>query len=273
MKKQMTNQAKKALAFKELHEQEGTFMIPNPWDVGSARLMEGMGFKALATTSSGFAFTLGRLDGQVSLEEKLAHCRVLCAATTLPISADLENGFADDPQQAADNILRAAETGIVGGSIEDYSGSEIYDFDMAVERVKTAVSAIKALDFPFTLTARAENLIRGRQDLDDTIRRLQAFEAAGADVVYAPGLRTLADVEAVMSAVSKPVNVLVPLLQEGRSVAAMEAAGVRRLSIGGALAIATMGTILRSGEEMLNAGSFGWLAEAAAGARAKELLR
>jgi 2-methylisocitrate lyase-like PEP mutase family enzyme len=196
----MITQAEKAEKFKALHARDGAFIIPNPWDVGSARLLAALGFEALATTSSGFAQTLGRLDGMVTLEEKLAHCQALCAATTLPVSADLENGFAHDPEQVAETILRAGEAGLVGGSIEDYSGDDsqpIYDFTLAVERVQAAVEAAKSLNFPFTLTARAENLLRGRDDLDDTIRRLQAFEAAGADVLYAPGLKTLAEVRTV----------------------------------------------------------------------------
>lgn len=178
----MTTQIEKAERFKALHEREGAFIIPNPWDVGSARLLAGLGFEALATTSAGYANSLGRLDGQVALGEVMEHCRSLCAATDLPVSADLENCFADDPAQAADTILLAAQAGLVGGSIEDFSGNPshpIYDFALAVERVHAAAEAAQSLDFPFTLTARAENLLRGRPDLDDTIRRLQAFEAAG----------------------------------------------------------------------------------------------
>ncbi|MEM7117081.1 MAG: isocitrate lyase/phosphoenolpyruvate mutase family protein [Chloroflexota bacterium] len=264
-------QAEKAAVFHDLHQQEGAFVIPNPWDMGSARLLAGLGFKALATTSSGFAFTLGRMDGMVTLEEKLAHCRLLAAATAVPISADLENGFADDPQTAAQTYLRAAETGIVGGSIEDYNGEAIYDFNHAVERVQASVEAIKSLDFPFTLTARAENLIRGRMDLDDTIRRLQAFEAAGADVLYAPGLRSVDEVRLVTSAVSKPVNVLVSFVREA-TVAELGAAGAKRLSIGGSLALATINTILQSSREMVEPGAFGWMKELAGWGEVRRLL-
>lgn len=207
----MTTQREKAERFKTLHERDGAFLIPNPWDAGCARLLQGLGFEALATTSAGFAQTLGRLDGSVTLEEKLAHCRALSEVTDVPLSADLENGFADDPQSVARTIRLAAEAGVVGGSIEDYSGERIYDFEHAVERVKAAVEAARSLDFPFTLTARAENLLRGRQDLDDTIRRLQAYAQAGADVLYAPGLRTLDEIREVCRAVDKPVNVLAAL--------------------------------------------------------------
>src|SRR5947209_2856711 len=179
----MATQKEKADAFKALHEREGTFIIPNPWDVGSARLLAGLGFEALATTSAGFANSLGRLDGQVTLNELMKHCHDLCAATDLPVSADLENCFADDPAKAGETILLGARAGLVGGSIEDYSGGPsnlIYDFALAVERVHAAAEAARSLDFPFTLTARAENLLHGRHDLEDTIRRLQAFESAGA---------------------------------------------------------------------------------------------
>ena len=268
----MTTQAEKAERFQALHAREGAFVIPNPWDAGSARLLAGLGFEALATTSSGFAFTLGRLDGMVTLAEKLTHCRLLCAATDLPISADLENGFAHDPAQAAQTYLLAAEAGVVGGSIEDFSGEGIYEFAHAVERVQAAVEAVRTLDFPFTLTARAENFLHGRNDLDDTIRRLQAFVAVGADVVYAPGLRTLAEVRQVVAAVDKPVNVLVPFLP-GVTVAELAAAGAKRLSIGGALARATMTTIIASGREMLDAGGFGWLSGLVSGGEVARLLR
>src|ERR1044072_2820268 len=182
-------QKEKAVRFKALHEREGAFIIPNPWDAGSARVLAGLGFEALATTSAGFANSLGRLGGQVVLSGVVEHCRDLCAATELPVSADLENCFADEPERAAENIRLAAQTGLVGGSIEDYSGdpsNPIYDFGLAVERVQAAAEAAHSFDFPFILTARAENLLHGRHDLDDTIRRLQAFEKAGADVLYAP---------------------------------------------------------------------------------------
>ncbi|RMF03532.1 MAG: isocitrate lyase/phosphoenolpyruvate mutase family protein, partial [Alphaproteobacteria bacterium] len=201
----------RAESFRALHQREGAFVMPNAWDAGSARILAGLGFEAVATTSSGHACTLGRSDGQVTREEVLAHIGDLVAAMPLPVSADLENCYADDPAGAAQTIRLASEAGASGGSIEDYSGPEsgrIYDFSHAVERVAAAAEMARSLPVPFTLTARAENLIRGRADLDDTIARLKAFEDAGADVLYAPGLKSAAEVAAVCEAVSKPVNVL-----------------------------------------------------------------
>lgn len=270
----MLTQAERAEKFRALHEREGAFVIPNPWDVGSARLLAALGFEALATTSSGFAHAVGRLDGKVSRQETLEHCRTLCGATDLPVSADLEKCFADDPETAAGTILLAADAGVVGGSIEDYSGDAskpIYDFELAVERVHAAAEAARSLDFPFTLTARAENLLRGRKDLDDTIRRLQAFEAAGADVLYAPALTTLDEVRTVTSAVGKPVNVLAPPLK-GVTVAQLADAGAKRISIGGALARAVIATLLRAGKEMRDQGSFGWTSDMAPAGDIKKLL-
>lgn len=267
----MATQLEKAERFRALHERDGAFVIPNPWDAGSARFLEGLGFAALATTSAGFAQSLGRLDGSVTLEEKLAHCRALTAVTEIPLSADLENCFADDPESAARAIRLAAEAGVVGGSIEDYSGADIYDFELAVERVRAAVSAARSLDFPFTLTARAENLLRGRNDLGDTIRRLQAFAEAGADVLYAPGLKSLDEVREVSRAVDKPLNVLAPFI-EGVTVAELTAAGAKRISIGSTLADAAIGAMLEAGREMLERGSFGWLAGMASGADVRSLL-
>jgi 2-methylisocitrate lyase-like PEP mutase family enzyme len=270
----MATQIEKAERFRALHERKGAFVIPNPWDAGSARVLAGLGFEALATTSSGFANSLGRLDGQVSRDEVIEHCRGLSAATDLPVSADLENCFADDPDGAAATILLAAQAGVVGGSIEDYSGdplNSIYEFGLAVERVHAAAEAARSLDFPFTLTARAENLIRGRHDLDDTIRRLQAFEAAGADVLYAPGLTTLDEVRMVTSALTKPVNVLAPLLK-GVTITQLADVGAKRLSTGGALARAAITALLRAAGEMLERGSFTWTSDLASGADVKKLL-
>ena len=195
----MISQTEKATSFRKLHAEPSAFVIPNPWDAGSARLLQGLGFAALATTSSGFAHTLGRRDGQVTLDEKLVHCKALTAATEIPVSADLENGFSDDPDAVALALLGAADAGVVGCSIEDYDPTTktIYALNHAVERIAAAVAAAKTLQFPFTLTARSENLLRGVDDLDDTVRRLQAYAAAGADVLYAPALRTLADVRSV----------------------------------------------------------------------------
>lgn len=270
----MVTQKEKAERFKALHERAGAFVIPNPWDVGSARLLAGLGFEALATTSAGFANSLGRLDGQVARGEVIEHCRSLSAATTLPVSADLENCFADGPAQVGETIVLGARAGLVGGSIEDYSGepsNRIYEFGLAVERVQAAAEAARTLDFPFTLTARAENLIRGKNDLDDTVRRLQAFEAAGADVLYAPGLTTLDEVRLVSGALTKPLNVLAPLVK-GVTVAQLADAGAKRVSVGGALARAALTALLRAGAEMRESGSFAWTSDLASSADVKKLL-
>ncbi len=267
----MVSQQQKAGSFRVLHEREGAFVIPNPWDAGSARILEGLGFEALATTSAGFAQTLGRRDGRVTLQEKLAHCQALCDATTVPISVDLENGFGHRPQDVQTAIAAVAGTGAVGASIEDFDGEAVYPQALAVERVQAAVEASRALDFPFTLTARAENLIRGVQDLDDTLRRLQAFAAVGADVLYAPGLASLDDVRQVCAAVDRPVNVLAPMLP-GVTVAELAAAGARRISVGGALALASLAPLLAAGREMLEQGTFGWTGQLAAAAPARRYL-
>lgn len=270
----MLTQREKAERFNALHEREGAFVIPNPWDVGSARLLAGLGFEALATTSAGFANSMGRLDGQMTRGEVIEHCRSLSAATELPVSADLENCFADDPAEVGETILLGARAGLVGGSIEDYGGgpsNRIYDFGLAVERVHAAAEAARSLDFPFTLTARAENLIRGKDDLDDTIRRLQAFEAAGADVLYAPGLKTLDEVRSAVGALSKPLNVLAPLLK-GVTVAQLADAGAKRISVGGALARAAVTALLRACAEMRETGSFEWTSDLASSADVKKLL-
>jgi 2-methylisocitrate lyase-like PEP mutase family enzyme len=257
-----------------LHERRGAFIIPNPWDVGSARLLAGLGFEALATTSAGFAHTLGRVDGQVTRDEAIGHCRALCAAVELPVSADLENCFADEPREAAATVLAGAEAGLAGCSIEDYSGDPskpIYDFGLAVERVHAAAEAARSLDFPFVLTARAENLLHGRHDLDDTIRRLQAFEAAGADVLYAPALRTLEEVRLVTGALSKPVNVLASPLA-GVTVAELSEAGAKRISVGASLARAAITALVRAGTEMRECGSFGWASDLVSGGEVARLL-
>lgn len=270
----MASQKERAEKFKALHERGGAFVIPNPWDAGSARLLAGLGFEALATTSAGFAHTLGRLDGQVTRAEAIEHCRTLCAAVALPVSADLENCFADEPKEAAATVLAGAEAGLVGCSIEDYSGDEskpIYDFGLAVERVHAAAEAARSLDFPFVLTARAENLLHGRHDLDDTIRRLQAFEAAGADVLYAPALTTLEEVRLVTGALSKPVNVLAPPLG-GVTVAELSEAGAKRISLGAALARAALTALVRAGAEMRERGSFGWASGLVSGGEVAKLL-
>jgi 2-methylisocitrate lyase-like PEP mutase family enzyme len=235
-----TTQARKAADFRALHEGE-PFVIPNPWDAGSARVFEALGFQALATTSSAFAFTLGRLDGGVTLDELAAHVRVLSEASRLPVSVDLENGYGPDPEDAATAITRAAQAGAVGGSIEDWDPEgRLYGLEHAQARIAAAREAADRLDFPFTLTARAENHIRGNPDLDDTIARLQAYEQAGADVVYAPGLRTTDDIAAVCNAVSKPVNVLAV---SDLPLAAIFAAGAQRVSVGGALTWVAAGAL------------------------------
>src|SRR5258706_3148052 len=205
----MATHVEKALAFRALHEELGAFVVPNAWDAGTARILGALGFRALATTSAGLAFALGRRDGAaaISREETLANARAIAEATDLPVSADLENGFAHEPQAAAATIRLAADAGVVGGSIEDSTGdpsAPIYDFDLAVERIAAAVAVARSMPFPFTLTARAENFLHGRRDVADTIRRLQAYEAAGADVLYAPGLSTLNEIKAITSAVSRP---------------------------------------------------------------------
>lgn len=267
----MTNQNEKAQAFKNLHENNETFILPNPWDAGSACLLQALEFRALATTSAGFAQSLGRLDGQISIDEKVEHCRVLCSVTDIPITADFENGFADLPEKAASNLVKVAEAGVVGGSIEDYSGSGIYDFNQAVERIAACAEAVSQLPFPFTLTARAENLLRGVSDLDDTIRRLQAFEAAGADVLYAPGLNSLDQVKRVMDSVNKPVNVLSAFMPDV-TLDQYAALGVCRISIGGALANYAIGATLAASKMMLNSGAFDWVKNAAPGTEVKRLL-
>ncbi len=252
----MPSQSDKARVLEDLHNSGETFVIPNPWDVGSAKMLEEAGFKALATTSSGFAWTLGCADGEVTLEEKLRHCANLCAATSVPISADFENGFADAPEEAAANLMRLAETGVAGASIEDWSRSAIYDFNLAVERVTACVEAVAKLPFPFQLTARAEGLLRRTEDLEQVISRLKAFEAAGAQVLYAPGLSSLEEVAEVRKAIERPLNVLAPFLPSV-VLSDYEALGVERISIGGALAGFAKQSASRAIEQ-LAAGSFSW---------------
>jgi 2-methylisocitrate lyase-like PEP mutase family enzyme len=253
----MTRQETKAETFRALHAGEA-FVIPNPWDAGSARVLAGLGFKALATTSSGFAFTLGRLDGSVTLDEVVEHTAMLDRATELPLSVDLENGYGPDPESAALAITRVAEAGAVGGSIEDYDpDGHIYEFRHAVERVAAAAEAARSLGFPFALTARAENHIRGNPDLGDTIARLQAFEKAGADVLYAPGLRTAEEIRAVCQAVSKPVNVLA---RPGLSLAEIVAAGAQRVSVGGGLTWVAVSALAAAATAIRDTGDFSALA-------------
>ena len=259
---QPPTQAQKAARFRALHAGPTAFVIPNPWDAGTARLLAHAGFQALATTSVGLAFGLARPDGarQVSRDEALANAAAIVAAVDLPVSADLEDGYGETPDAPAETIRLAAATGLVGGSIEDGSGdaaSPIRDFDSSVQRVRAAVAAARALPVDFILTARSENYVHGLYDLPDTIRRLQAYEAAGADVLYAPGLRTLDEVRAVCAAVSRPVNVVVGGAA-GFTVAQLQEAGVRRISLGGALYRAAMGGLLEAIEEIRHQGTFGF---------------
>jgi 2-methylisocitrate lyase-like PEP mutase family enzyme len=253
----LTRQAQKAEAFRALHAGE-PFVIPNPWDAGSAKVLAALGFEALASTSSGFAFTLGRLDGAVTLDEVVEHAAALDQATDLPLSVDLENGYGREPEAAALAIVRVAEAGAVGGSIEDYDPAEgIYERSFAAERVAAAVEAARALDFPFMLTARAENHIRGNPDLDDTVARLQAYEAAGADVLYAPGLRTPEDIRVVCEAVSRPVNVLA---LSGLTVTEIAAAGGQRISVGGSLTWVAVSALAAAAAEIRDTGDLSSLA-------------
>jgi 2-methylisocitrate lyase-like PEP mutase family enzyme len=248
-----TVQEEKAAAFRALHEGEA-FIIPNPWDAGSARVLEALGFKALATTSSGFAFTLGRRDGETTLDEVVEHVRLLDRSTALPVSVDLENGYGPEPEAAAMAIARVAEAGAVGGSIEDYDPrGTIYGLAHAAERVAAACEEAARLGFPFLVTARAENHIRDNPDLADTIARLQAYDKAGADVLYAPGLRTVEEIRAVCDATSKPVNVLA---RPNLTLPEIAAAGARRVSVGGALTWTAVAALVAAAEQMRDEGDF-----------------
>ncbi len=256
----MRTQAEKGREFRRLHERQGLLLLPNPWDAGTAKLLQSLGFEALATTSLGMSNALGRVDGDnaVSRAELLENCRVIAEATDLPVNADLENGYADDPKEAATILRDAAAVGIVGGSIEDWSGERIYDFNHAVERVQAGVEMARSLDVPFTFTARAENLIRGVRDLDDTICRLKAFEAAGADVLYAPGLRDLASMRAVVSEIGKPLNVVMSAGDPDLTADQIAAVGVKRISVGGALSRLALAAFMKGARDM-KAGSFLWM--------------
>ena len=270
------SQSEKAQAFRALHARPGAFVIPNPWDVGTARILAGLGFEALATTSAGMAFALGRRDGAVSRDEALAHARAIVGATPLPVSADLENGFGDAPEVVAETIRLAANTGLAGASIEDATGDPdrpIYDASLALERIAAAVEAARGLPFPFTLTARAENFLHGRPDLDDTIRRLQSFERAGADVLYAPGLRDPDAVRTVCQAVGKPVNVIMSITGTAFTVGELAAAGVRRISLGSALSRVALGAFLRAAREIKTEGRFTMAGDAASSAEVEAFMQ
>jgi len=257
----MLTQTAKGRDFRALHEREGAFLIPNPWDMGSAHILAKLGFEALATTSAGYAFSQGLRDGAVSRVDMIAHVAVIAAATDLPVSADLGNGFGDAPETAAETIGMAAAAGAVGGSIEDATGRDgqpIYDLPLAVERIQAAAQVARSLPFDFLLTARAENYLVGKPDLDDTIRRLQAYRQAGADVVYAPGLTSIEEISAVVAAVDCPVNALAALVGQGWTADDLGAIGVKRISVGSALARVAYGSFLRAAQEMHNEGTFGF---------------
>jgi 2-methylisocitrate lyase-like PEP mutase family enzyme len=255
----VVSQAEKAVQFQALHRRPAAFVIPNPWDSGSARLLASLGFEALATSSGALAVTLGLRDGAISREHALAHAAQVAAATSLPVTADLENGYGDAPETVAETLRLSAEAGVVGGSIEDATGHEtrrIYDLSHAVERIQAAVAAVRTLPTPFVLTARAENFLRGRPDLDDTIRRLQAFEAAGADVLYAPNLPDIESIRLVCSAVTKPVNVIVGSPGLCFPVSALAEAGVRRISLGPALLQTAITATVRAVKDIQTQGNF-----------------
>ena len=259
----MSTQIEKGRAFRALHERETAFIIPNPWDAGTARLLAQMGFEALATTSAGFAFSAGRPDNAVGRDAMMAHVSAIAAAVDIPVSGDLENGFGDSPEVVAQTIAMAAEAGLVGGSIEDATGrtdQPIYEVNHAIERIVAAAEAARALPFPFTLTARAENYLHGRHDLDDTILRLRAYQEAGADVLYAPGLTRAEEIRAVVQAVNRPVNVLADVQL---NLAALSEMGVKRVSVGSALARVALGAFLRAAREMHGQGTFTFAADAA----------
>ena len=255
----MKTQTEKGIVFRALHQRDGAFIIPNPWDVGTARLLARLGFEALATTSGGYAFSIGQRDNTVGRDKVMAHVRDIVAATDLPVSADLENGFGDDPETVAETIRLGAAAGLVGGSIEDSTtrrDDPIYELDRAADRVRAAADAAHALPFTFTLTARAENYLFGRRDLNDTIRRLQAYQEAGADVLYAPGLARKEDIAAVVSSLDRPVNVLMGLPGVRLSLAELSEIGVQRISVGSVLSRVALSAFVRAAEEMRDHGTF-----------------
>ena len=268
----LTNQSlqQRAETFRALHQRSGIFVVPNAWDAGSAKILENLGFEALATTSAGLAFSLGKPDGDnfITREVTLLNAESIVSVTKLPVSADLENGYGDDPEDCAKTILLAAQTGLAGGSIEDATrdpNNPIYTFEHAVERVKAAVNAARSLPYPFTLTARAENLIHGRPDLKDTIRRLEAFADAGADVLFAPGLKTCEEIEVVVKAVApRPVNVIMGIANTNFSLNMLAEIGVKRVSVGSGFIRAAYGAVFRASEEILQKGTFSFANDATA---------
>jgi 2-methylisocitrate lyase-like PEP mutase family enzyme len=270
----MASQSEKARIFRALHEGNTAFIIPNPWDAGTARLLAHLGFQALATTSAGYAFSVGKPDHGVSRTAMLEHVATIAAAVDLPVSGDLENGYGDSPEDAAQTILLAAAAGLVGGSIEDSTGHPdhpIYEIGVAAERIQAAAEAAHALSFPFTLTARAENYLHGIDNLDDTIRRLQAYQQAGADVLYAPGLTRKEDIETVVRSVDRPVNVLAGLGSAPLDHLTLSAIGVKRISVGGALSRAALGAFLRAAQEMRDNGVFTFTGQAASSRELNEI--
>ncbi len=269
-------QTQKGRAFRSLHEQDSAFIIPNPWDIGTARLLAQLGFEALATTSAGYAFSIGQQDNTVGRDAMMAHVAAIASATDLPVSGDLENGFGDAAETVAETIRLAAAAGLVGGSIEDATGRlerPIYERAHAAERIRAAAEAAHALPFAFTLTARAENYLHGRPDLTDTIQRLQAYQEAGADVLYAPGITTREDIAAVVSSVDRPVNVLMGMQGVRLSLASLSELGVKRISVGSALSRAALGAFLRAAREMRTHGTFSFAEEAVSYREISELFK
>lgn len=262
----MLTQAETAAAFAELHRRDGTFIIPNPWDVGSAILLAHAGFEALATSSAGYAFSIGKADGEVGRDQTLAHAAEVVAATGLPVSIDLENGFGDAPEEAAETIRLAATTGAVGGSIEDRTrraDDPIYDRALAAERIRAVAEVVRSLPFPFMLTARAENYLVGKADLKDTIERLQMYQEAGANVLYAPGVTSRDEIETLVRSVDRPVNVLMGIKGVHHTLADLSALGVKRISVGSTLARCALGAFLRAAQEIKDQGTFGFVEDAA----------
>ncbi|HWG35567.1 MAG TPA: isocitrate lyase/phosphoenolpyruvate mutase family protein [Gemmatimonadaceae bacterium] len=260
----MITQAEKGRRFRDLHHRDSAFVIPNPWDVGSARILASTGFEALATTSVGYANSIGRQDHGVTRDEMIAHATNLCAATELPVSADLENGFGDDPETVAETIRLAAGAGLAGCSIEDSTNRNddpIYAFEHSVDRIRAAVEEVRKLPFPFMLTARAENYLHGRKDLADTIKRLQAFQEAGADVLYAPGMTDVADIATMIRSVDRPVNVLAGMQGVHFDVDGLSRIGVKRISVGGALTRIAFAAVVRAAREMKEHGTFTFVDE------------
>ncbi|MGH7463253.1 MAG: isocitrate lyase/PEP mutase family protein [Longimicrobiales bacterium] len=271
----MRTQAEKANIFRALHERDRAFIIPNPWDAGTVRLLEHMGFEALATTSAGYAFSVGQRDNTIGRDRMMAHVRDIVSATDLPVSADLENGFGDDPETVAETIRLAVAAGLAGASIEDDThrpDAPIYEHALAVDRVRAAASVARSLPFPFMLTARAENYLVGRPDLDDTIKRLQAYQDAGANVLYAPGLASRSDIATVVNSLDRPVNVLMGLRGVQLSLAELSDMGVKRISVGSALTRAALGAFLRAAREMQEHGTFTFVNDAVSSQEVGDML-